>query len=235
MKKYEMTNESIEFIGVKLFRIRALQDFRDVKAGDLGGYIEKEDNLSQYDYCWVYDNAKVFGNAKVRENARIYDYAKVHENAWVDGNSEIYGNAEVYGNAEIRDMCQIYDNAKVRENTIISGRAKVYECARVSYSCISGSACVHGDIDLYNSAEIRGNADVYKDTHVLQIGAIGSRDDTTTFFRTKCKEIYVVCGCFGGDIEKFEKAVEEEHKGTKYEKTYKLAAELAKLQIELED
>lgn len=200
MKKYEMTNESIEFIGVKLFRIRALQDFRDVKAGDLGGYIEKEDNLSQYDYCWVYDNAKVFGNSKVRENARIYDYAKVHENAWVDGNSEIYGNAEVYGNAEIRDMCQIYDNARV-----------------------------HGNAGVY------GNARVYKNTHLLQIGAIGSRDDTTTFFRTKDKEIYVSCGCFTGDIEKFEKAVEEEHKGTKYEKTYKLAIELAKLQIDLED
>ena len=146
MKKYEITNESINFRGVKLFRIRALQDFRDVKAGDLGGYIEKEENLSQYDYCWVYGNARV------------------------------YGNAEVYG-----------------------------------------------------------NADAYKDTHVLQIGVIGSRDDTTTFFRTKDKEIYVSCGCFTGDIEKFEKAVEEEHKGTKHEKTYKLAIELAKLQIELED
>ena len=140
MKKYEMTNESIEFIGVKLFRIRALQDFRDVKAGDLGGYIEREENLSQYDYCWV------------------------------------YGNARVYGNAE-----------------------------------------------------------VYKNTHLLQIGAIGSRNGTTTFFRTKDKEIYVRCGCFTGDIEEFEKAVEEEHKGTKHEKTYKLAAELAKLQIDLKN
>ena len=158
MKKYEITNESINFRGVKLFRIRALQDFRDVKAGDLGGYIEKEENLSQYDYCWVYGNARVYGNAMV------------------------YGNARVYGNAEVY-----------------------------------------------------GNADAYKDTHVLQIGAIGSRDDTTTFFRTKDKKIYVICGCFGGDIEKFEKAVEKEHKDTKHEKAYKLAIELAKLQIELED
>ena len=182
MKKYEITNESINFRGVKLFRIRALQDFRDVKAGDLGGYIEKEDNLSQYDYCWVYDNAKVFGDA------------------W------IYGDAEVYGNA------MVYDYARV-----------------------SGNAYVHGDIWLYNSTDINGNADVYKDTHVLQIGAIGSRDDTTTFFRTKDKKIYVRCGCFEGDIEKFEKAVEKKHKDTKHEKAYKLAIELAKLQIELED
>lgn len=170
MKKYEMTNESINFRGVELFRIRALQDFRDVKAGDLGGYIEKEENLSQYDYCWVYYNAKVFGDARVSGNARVY------------GNAMVSGNARVYGDAMVD-----------------------------------------------------GNADVYKDTHVLQIGAIGFRDDTTTFFRTKDKKIYVICGCFGGDIEKFEKAVEEEHKGTKHEKTYKLAIELAKLQIELED
>lgn len=200
MKKYEMTNESINFRGVKLFRIRALQDFRDVKAGDLGGYIEKEDNLSQYDYCWVYDNAKVFGDAW------IYGDAMVYGNARVDGDARIYGNAEVYGNA------MVYD-----------------------YTRVSGNAYVHGDIWLYNSTDINGNADVYKDTHVLQIGAIGSRDDTTTFFRTKDKKIYVRCGCFEGDIEKFEKAVEKKHKDTKHEKAYKLAIELAKLQIELED
>ena len=200
MKKYEMTNESIEFRGVKLFRIRALQDFRGVNAGDLGGYIEKEENLSQYDYCWVYYNAKVFGDARIYGNAMVYGNARVY------GNAMVYGNARVYGNAEVYDYTRVYGNAEV-----------------------------YGNARVYGNAEVYGNADAYKDTHVLQIGAIGSRDDTTTFFRTKDKKIYVICGCFGGDIEKFEKAVEKEHKDTKHEKAYKLAIELAKLQIELED
>ena len=42
-----------------LCRIKALKDFGDVKAGDLGGYIEDYKNLSHDGNCWIYDNAKV--------------------------------------------------------------------------------------------------------------------------------------------------------------------------------
>lgn len=48
--KYKLTNESmINAAGKKLFRIKALVDIEEygVKKGDLGGWIEKEDNLSQ--------------------------------------------------------------------------------------------------------------------------------------------------------------------------------------------
>ena len=37
MKKYEITNESIEFEGKTLYRIKAMSDFDDVKAGEFGG------------------------------------------------------------------------------------------------------------------------------------------------------------------------------------------------------
>lgn len=47
MKKYELTNETKIFNGVELHRIKALKDFGDVKKGDLGGWLEKEENLSQ--------------------------------------------------------------------------------------------------------------------------------------------------------------------------------------------
>ena len=47
MKKFELTTESItNEAGKKLFRIKALIDFGDVKAGELGGYVEKEGNVS---------------------------------------------------------------------------------------------------------------------------------------------------------------------------------------------
>lgn len=51
MKKYELTSEYVEFDGRKLYRIKALKSFYlcglTVKAEALGGYIEKEENLSQ--------------------------------------------------------------------------------------------------------------------------------------------------------------------------------------------
>ena len=56
MKKFELTNEFItNMFGTKLFRIRALVEFGDVEAGELGGYVEKESNLGHDDNAWVYD------------------------------------------------------------------------------------------------------------------------------------------------------------------------------------
>lgn len=67
MKKYELTEKSINlnFSNRTLYQIRALKDFNNVKAGDFGGYIEDESNLSQDGNCWVSDSAKVYGNAKI--------------------------------------------------------------------------------------------------------------------------------------------------------------------------
>ena len=57
MKKFELTTNTKMFLGKKLFQIKALISFGDVEAGELGGYIEKEENLSQADNAWVADNA----------------------------------------------------------------------------------------------------------------------------------------------------------------------------------
>ncbi|NOS39118.1 polymer-forming cytoskeletal protein, partial [Staphylococcus aureus] len=41
--KFELLlDDTVESFGIKLFRIRALISFDNVKAGDVGGYIEKE-------------------------------------------------------------------------------------------------------------------------------------------------------------------------------------------------
>lgn len=63
MKKYELTAEFIEQWGKKLFRIKALISFGSVEAGELGGYVEKEDNLAQDGDAWVCDNAWVCDDA----------------------------------------------------------------------------------------------------------------------------------------------------------------------------
>ncbi len=73
MKKFELTSEFITNIfGTKLFRIKALVEFGNVKKGEFGGYVEKEENLSQDGNAWVCGNAKVCGDAKVYGNAWVY-------------------------------------------------------------------------------------------------------------------------------------------------------------------
>ena len=101
MKKFELTNEFItNMFGTKLFRIRALVEFGDVEAGELGGYVEKESNLGHDDNAWVYDNAWVCGNALVYDNALVYGNARVYGNAWVYGNARVCGDARVCGNGD---------------------------------------------------------------------------------------------------------------------------------------
>jgi hypothetical protein len=68
--KYELLRGKAIKAGVrKLFRIRALRDFGDVRAGDIGGYIESELNLSHDGNAWVFGNARVSGDAWVSGNA----------------------------------------------------------------------------------------------------------------------------------------------------------------------
>ena len=89
MKKYEITDETIDFCGITLHRIKALIDFGGVRKGEIGGFIEKESNLSQDGDAWVCGDALVYGAAKV------YGDAEVYGNAWVYGNAEVCGDAEI--------------------------------------------------------------------------------------------------------------------------------------------
>ena len=159
MNKYEMLyDDKIEIGSHTLYRIRALKNFGTVKAGDIGGYIEKEENLSQKGNCWVYDNAKVRGNARVYGNALVYK------------NARVYGDAYVSGNAHICD-----------------------------------------------------NAKINKISDVLCISPIGSRNDVTTFFKTKDNNICVKCGCFTGTIDDFLEAVNKTHGKNKHAKSIQVS------------
>ena len=76
--KYEiLKDEFIEFDGRKLYRIKALKDFHNVKEGEFGGYIESGRNLSHEGDAWVSGNAWVYGDA------RVYGDAWVFGDAWV--------------------------------------------------------------------------------------------------------------------------------------------------------
>ena len=83
--KYELVEtDTKQFSGITLYRVKALVAIGAlVSPGDLGGYIEKEENLSQSDNAWVSDDAWVSGNACVSGDARVSDNARVSGNAWV--------------------------------------------------------------------------------------------------------------------------------------------------------
>ena len=155
-KKYELLlNDTIKCEREILYRIKALKDFRNIKAGDLGGYIKSEENLSHNGSCWVDDNAKVYGDARVYENAKVFGDAEVF------GDAKVYGNVQVCGEAWVYEDARVYGNAKIYGDASICEDAKVYENARVY-----GNTEVYGDARVCGNAEIYGHARVYGNTFI---------------------------------------------------------------------
>ena len=130
-KKYELTNETKTLAdGTVLHRIRALMEPRfGVEAGELGGFVEGENNLSQDGDAWVYGDACVSGNARVSGNAWVSGYAKVSGDAWVSGDAKVYGDAWVSCDAEVYGNAEVYGKARVSGNAWVSGDATVSDDA----------------------------------------------------------------------------------------------------------
>ena len=204
MKKFELTTDSIKRNGVTLYRIKSLIDFEDVKAGDLGGYVEKEENLSQSGNAWVYGDARVYGNAEVYGNARVYGDARVY------GNAEVYGDARVSGNAEVCDNVCVCDNARVYGDALVCDNAWVYD-----------NACVCDDALIFSNADY------------IYLKGFGSHNRSTTMFRTKGGNICVSCGCFSGTLQEFESKVKETHGNNKFAKEYLALVEVARIHFEV--
>ena len=148
--KYKLTDKTIQFNGRTLYQIQALIDIPkySIKAGDLGGYIEKEANLSQDNNAWVYGIARMSGNAQVSGGA------------WVSGNAQVYGNARVYGDAQVSGDALIYGDAQVYGDARVYGDAQVY-----------GGAKVYGYAQVYGNALVYGNAQVESKLDLVYIQA----------------------------------------------------------------
>lgn len=198
-KKYEFTGETRDLSPVTiLHRIRAVIDIPSagVNAGDIGGWIESDSNLSHDNDAWVGGSAWVFGSALVFGYARVDGSALVFGNAWVDGNARVGGSAWVFGNARV-----------------------------------GGDAWVGGDARVSGYARVDGNAHINSNKDFIVIGPIGSRDDFTTFYKNKDKNVCVRCGCFPGTLDEFLAAVQKTHGDNRFGREYRIAAELAKAHI----
>ena len=146
MNKYKLTKETKVFCGITLYRIMAVSDFANVKAGELGGFIEKENNLSQNGSSWVSGDARVSGNALVSGDARVSGNARVFGNALVSGDARVSGNARVFGNALVSRNDQIFWISNIGSR---SGTITFFLCAdkKIRTKC----GCFYGDLDEFSS------------------------------------------------------------------------------------
>jgi len=155
MKKYELTDEKLDWNGHELYRIRALTDFvtitgREVKVGDLGGYVQSGNNLQQEGRCWVADNAKVYDialvcdNAEVSVNGQVFEQAVVKNSAIVDDSINAY-YPQIKGSARLIENARVRCQGVVRGNAVVGGNITIDCSVDVrGWSIIRGSATIGG-------------------------------------------------------------------------------------------
>ena len=154
------SEEESSVVEIKLYRIQALKTFTKsggynpiIHVGELGGYVETEDNLSQEGNCWI------FGDAKVKDGGKVIDDAIIFDKAMVSNNSIIRGNSVV------RDRC------------FVTYRSDIFDSTLVGDVTVSGQSSIHSRAFLY------GEIEVYKSvisTHVNLTGRISIKQSRIT-------------------------------------------------------
>lgn len=181
---------------VQLNRVVALKDFGDVKAGDIGGWVSSEDNLSQEGDCWIFGEACVVDGARVSGDARIMEDAVVYDSAKVDGRAAVCGSAIVGRDAHVTADATVCDNAYVGGTAVVAGRAHICYHANVLGGLVSGKADVSGfgnvggNARITGYAHITGNSTVRGNAKVRGYAVLGDKvyvdDDADIAGNVKC-------------------------------------------------
>ena len=133
---------------------------------------------------------------------------------------DLGGFVESERNLSQKGNCWVFNSAMVYDSAKVFGSAKVYDSAEVC-----------DEAGVYGSAEVCDEAEITKTTDIFTATPIGSRNDTTTFYKAKGGKIFVKCGCKNTDIDTWLGMVKATHGDNKHAKAYRLAAQIAKLQI----
>lgn len=191
--KYKILDKSMSIGGHTYYQIQAIKDFGNVKAGDLGGWVEDKKCLSQEGNCWVcpqsfiekngrvYDNAQIirssvenFGmvsgdavveDSYVRRHGKVRDKAKLSHSLVTDEGA-VLGNAIVNNVSIVSDHAVVCDNASLEE-TIVKDYAVVENNASVLYSALYNRARVSDNARVFNSS-LYDKTRVYENAKVYE-------------------------------------------------------------------
>lgn len=167
-----MTNQKYEITDIVhgkypfLHRVRALRDIgKDVKAGELGGFVEHEGNLSfePGDDAWIYNDAIAAGDSVVEKGSALRTRAVVCGSACVSHGSVLFGDARAEDDAYLRGVT-MWGSARASGTSVIV--ASPDDPARAPR--LSGNCCVYGkvmgDVQLLGSAVVISGEEVCNST-----------------------------------------------------------------------
>ena len=228
-KNYELTNIVKHVNGHVVYRIKCVNEFKCqgkvIKVGQLGGFVESEDNLS--DNAWVDDDSVIYGNSEVSDNAyicgnsRVYDSALVFDDAYICDNSEVCGNAWVFGKAYVSHKSVIFGSARVtgnveiKRNVKIGGLCKIQDDVKFLKDNIAASNDADDDnkdlskviLEITSNVTIKGSA-IIKTTDDFIIFHHFLYNDFD-FIYTKSDKKWSVGDFYGNSLELFNKMYQD--------------------------
>lgn len=258
LPKYELdiTGTTLAVEGRTQYRIVALRNFGNVKAGDVGGFIESESNLSHEGLCWVYDDAHVY------EQAKLYGDARMTGRACLFGVAEAYDNARIQDNARVGGAAEIREDARVKSNVYVAGSAVLGGTVRAAGSCrITGDAALNGNVAVQGHAEISGNVRLGGNVQIrgrsfiggdvrlfgsevirvdgfimnrnscMTFSNVGSEHGTLTVYKNTDGGLTVTRGCYDGTADDFINTVKRQHKESPITHEYELMIEIARSRL----
>ena len=163
-RKYEITDIAHEKYPF-LHRIRALRDIgKEVKAGDLGGFVENENNLSfePKDDAWIFDDAIAAGESCVDEGSILRERAVACDHACISHGTEMSGESRAEDDAYIR-------GARLSRCARASGNSMVLQSPDTQVSPILTGNCVvygkvMGDVMLAGTVVVISNETISNDS-----------------------------------------------------------------------
>lgn len=198
MKTYELLkHDTITFDGRTLYRIRALVDYYHndaVGKGQLGGYIENEENLTEWG--WVSENAKVYNRGVVCGASVVGGRTIVAESAVVRDNAVITGDVKLMGSSCVKDYARISGNVilcgdsiaggdcVITDNVKLSGMARI-----VGNAFLDGNVEIGGNVFITGDVTLRGDAYIQKQNDFISLTNINDDCDMLTVFKKKDGEL----------------------------------------------
>ena len=160
-RKFEITDIAHEKHPF-LHRIRALRDVGiEVRAGDLGGFVEGEFNLSQEadDASWIFDDAIAAGSASVDGNSYLRGRAIACEQAYVSQRASLSGHARAEDSAFIR-------GAVLGDHARAAGSARILNSPdRGKYPKLDGHCVVFGTV--MGDVRVTGTAVILREEQIF--------------------------------------------------------------------
>ena len=164
-KKFEITDVAHEKYPF-LHRIRAMRDVGiEVRAGDLGGFVEGAWNLTSddpNDASWIFDDAICAGSAVVEQNSCLRGQAIACDDARVTERSSLSGHARAEDQAYIRGSV-LTEYARVSDAGMVLNSPDTGKFPKLGGHCVV-YGLVAGDIQIKDAAVVLRAERISNDT-----------------------------------------------------------------------